>query len=172
MIALWAGLALAAGPRHHEADLTLGMRAGVAGQITQEVRPRVELGGRLHGETDVYAGAPAWVRTGLDPKHNLHLTPLALIGVNTGDTVVSGGFHLGVGAELFSFRESKAVPALAEPIVYGRTGLRPAGALNLDLRVRSRKGPGGHLLFSLPLPPAPTGMPYVDRLHVALGVVW
>lgn len=172
MIALLAATALAAAPRTHEVDLTLGMRAGAAGQLTVHATPRLEVGGRVHAETDVYAGAPAWVRTGLDAKQNLHLTPLAVAGVNTGDTVISGAFLLGAGLEVFTFREAKTIPALAEPVVYGATGVRPAGALTADLRVRARSGPGGHLLLSIPLPPAPTGMPYIDRLHVAAGVVW
>ena len=161
MIALWASLALAqVPPRHHQVDLTLGMRAGAAAQVTVEAWPHIELGGRLHGETDVYAGAPGWVRTGLNPGHNLHLTPTALIGVNTGDTPVSGAFLIGPGLELFSFREQKTVPALATPVEYGATALRPAGALTLDLRVRSKAGPGGHLLCAVPLPLTPSGTPY------------
>ncbi|MCO4747033.1 MAG: hypothetical protein KC912_19710 [Proteobacteria bacterium] len=172
MIALLTGLALAAVPRTHEVDLTLGMRAGVAGQVTLSPTPRVEVGGRLHLETDVYAGAPDWVTIGLKPKHNLHLTPLALVGLNTGDTRVSGAFLLGVGAEVFTFREEKSIPALDEPVVYGATGVRSAGAFTMDLRIRGENRPGAHVLFSLPLPFAPTGAPYIDRLHVAAGVIW
>ncbi|TNE90819.1 MAG: hypothetical protein EP330_07240 [Deltaproteobacteria bacterium] len=171
MIALLTGLALAM-PQHREVDLTLGMRAGVAGQWTVEPTSRVELGGRLTAETDVYAGAPDWVREGLDPKHNLHFTPMGLVGVNTGDTAVSGAFSLGLGTELFTFREAKTLPSVAETVVYGATGLRPAAAMLFDLRIRGAKGVGGHLLFSLPLPFAPTGAPYIDRLHLAAGVVF
>jgi hypothetical protein len=170
---LISGLALAAVPRVHEVDATLGMRAGLAGQVTVEVRPHIEVGGRLHAERDVYLGAPSWVTTGLDPTWNLHLTPLALAGVNTGVTRISGAFLLGVGAEWFTFKEEKTLPALDAPVVYQAAGWRPAGALTSDLRIRSKSGTvGGHALFSLPLPFTPTGAPYIDRLHVAAGVLW
>ncbi len=172
MIFLLASAALAAAPRIHEVDLTLGMRAGLAAQVTVAATPRLELGGRLHAETDLYAGAPGWVRTGLRPKHNLHLTPMALAGLNTGDTFVQGAFLLGAGAEVFSFREEKTIAALDEPVVYGATGVRPAGALTLDLRLRPKAGAAAHLMLSVPLPLAPTGMPYFDRMHAALGVIW
>lgn len=172
MIALLTTLALATIPRHHEIDLSLGMRAGAATQITIEPRPNIELGGRFLAETDVYAGAPSWVRTGLKPKYNLHLTPLGMAGANTGETVVSGAFLFGGGFELFTFREEKRVPALDRPVVYGATGVRAVGAFLADLRIRSKSGLGGHLMFSMPLPLAPTGAPYVDRMHIAVGVIW
>lgn len=157
---------------HFEVSATLGMRAGVSGQATVEPLPHLELGGRLHLATDVYAGAPGWVRRGLDARHDLHTTGLAVVGVNSGPNRVSIGLFAGAGLELSTFREVKTVLHLEQPVIYGATGVRPAGALILELRVRPRpeRRIGGSLQLVVPMPLAPTGFLYIDRIHIGLGV--
>lgn len=165
-----AAVALAQAPVR-QADLTLGMRAGAAGYWAARPKERLEVGGHLHLARDVYAGAPGWVRAGLDPKLNLHATGLAVVGVNTGDKPVSGALLLGGGGMLTAFREERTVPALPEPVVYGAAAVRPVGAVMADLRVQPQgRSAGGHLMFSLPLPFAATGSPYIERLYIGLGL--
>lgn len=170
-VLLWfLGLALAAPVGRVQGDLTLGMRAGVAGQWTRALAPHLEVGARLQVATAVYGGAPAWVREGLEPHHNLYLTPQAVVGVHTGQTAVSAALLLAPGLEVYTFRETRTVGPLREPVTYGHTGLRGAHAVLADLRVRPKGGHGVHLLLAVPVPLAPSGFLYIEHLYAGLGV--
>ena len=124
MSPLLFGAALAA-PLQHQVDATLGMRAGAAYAVTVEPWSHVELGCRAHLSTDVYAGAPAWVTDGLDAKHNLHLTPMALAGLHSGHTAVSAALWFGAGMEVFTFREERQIPSLDEPVHFLQIWIQP-----------------------------------------------
>lgn len=168
MIALLAALATAA-PVQADLDATLGMRAGGSALVTVAPVPHLEVGGLGTGTTDVYAGAPSWVRSGLEPAWNLHLAPMAAVGWSSGDTPVSLAVHGAAGLELSTFRETRVIPALEEPVVYGATGVRFSGGLLTTLRIRP-VGPGANLQLFVPLPPMATGAVDVVRLHLGLGI--
>jgi len=168
---LFVGAALAAAPLHVEATALMGMRAGAGGLVTVEPVRHLEVGGTATVTTDLYGFAPTWVTDGLDPKHNLRISLQPAIGVNTGDTRVSFAMLGSVGLEMLTFRESRDVPPLDKPVVYGTTELVPVGGVTLDLRVRPTKTWGMNMMIYTPLPPTPTGNPNLERLHAGLGVV-
>lgn len=170
---LWLALCstgLAGSPLHLEVDVLVGMRGGGGALATVEPVKHVEVGGTLTVVTDIYAGAPGWVRDGLDPIHNLRISPQGVVGVNTGRTAVSVALLGSIGAELLTFREAKTVPTVADPIVYGTTELVLVGGASLDLRVIPSEHWGGNLLLYLPLPFTPTGNPDLSRVYAGLGV--
>ena len=160
-----------AGTLHVEAQGLMGMRGGVGGLVTLEPTPHIELGGTTAIVTDLYALAPEWVTDNLDSKYNLHVSLQPAIGVNTGDTHVDLAVIGSVGLELLTFRESRDVPALEDPVIYGTTELAAVGGITLDLRVRPQKTWGVNLMIYTPLPPTATGNPNLERLHAGLGVV-
>lgn len=159
-------------PRRLEIDALVGLRVGGGVLATVEPLRFVETGGYLYVASDFYSMAPDWVRDGLDPKHNLRIAPLGVVGVNTGGEVFQAALLGAVGVELLSFKESKSIPALDEPVVYGTTELAPTGGAALDLRLQPYEHLGFNLLTYIPLPLTATGFFNIERAHFGLGGTW
>lgn len=164
-------------PVHLDANVAVGMRMGAAVTATAEPVRHLEVGGTLLLTTPVYAGAPDWVRNGLQPAYNVHTSPMVAVGAHTGDTKVSGAFHLLAGIDVVTFRETSALAVLDAPVTYEAAEVVFSGGLLATLRVRpwepertSLRRVGLDLQVFVPLPPTATGVPDIGRLFAGLGL--
>ena len=159
-------------PGRVEANALVGMRVGGGVLATVDPVRHVEVGGSLSLVTDFYAMAPDWVTDGLDPSVNLRFSPRVIAGLNTGPRRFQAALLGTAGMELLTFRESKTVPALDQPVEYGTTEVAFVGGVGLDLRYRPWDHLGFNLLAHFGLPAPPSALFDTERSFVGIGATW
>jgi hypothetical protein len=167
---LLLGAALAA-PGQATLTGVVGMRAGARAAATVDLGRWAEAGGGLTYARDVYAGAPEWVTDGLTVHRNLRLAPHALAGVHTPPARFQGALLAGLGTELLSFSETRAIRGGGET-AYATTELAFYAGVSTELRVAIGERWGAHLSAWLPLPFSPTGAPNIERTWGGVGVTY